>query len=299
MRSSALVLLGLVFVATTVRAETGNLFVTLSAREIHQYSPTGADLGTFLTAESGTIFSGVAFDSTGNLYVGDPSLNRIRKFSSTGTDLGVFANTGLNQPAGMRFDSGGNLYVANLNGANVRKFSPTGVDLGIVASVPNESLRDVAFDQDGNGYVAGVGAIWKFSPTGADLGQFSFIGPLIEGIEFGPNGHLFVAGHLGPIYELDSTGQNINTFASIDFGAMGIAFDSSGNLYVARQAHMPGIDSSIEKFGPTGQSLGAVGQTSLVPVWMAFAPVPEPSTAALFALGAILSSVRYARRAKT
>ncbi len=65
-----------------------------------------------------------------------PEDNAIRKFSPNGTDLGIFANTGLANPAGIVFDGSGNLYVINYNYPNtghsfIREFSSTGTDLGV------------------------------------------------------------------------------------------------------------------------------------------------------------------------
>src|SRR5690242_16738753 len=54
---------------------------------------------------------GIAIDSSGNLYVSTNS-NVIRKFAPDGTDLGVFASTGVNNAAGLAFDASGNLFVA-------------------------------------------------------------------------------------------------------------------------------------------------------------------------------------------
>ena len=42
------------------------------------------------------------------VYVSYEITSRIEKFSSTGTDLGAFATTGSNSPAGIAFDSVGN-----------------------------------------------------------------------------------------------------------------------------------------------------------------------------------------------
>ncbi len=77
---------------------------------------------------------GLAFDRAGNLYVSNFSNSTIKKFSSTGTYLGIFASTGLDFPHGMFFDRAGNLYVANNGNNTIEKFSSTGADLGVFAS---------------------------------------------------------------------------------------------------------------------------------------------------------------------
>jgi hypothetical protein len=68
-------------------------------------------------------------------------LSVVRKFSSTGQNLGIFASTGLINPIGLAFSASGHLFVANTDqgtGApfrnTIHEFSPTGEDLGTFAS---------------------------------------------------------------------------------------------------------------------------------------------------------------------
>jgi sugar lactone lactonase YvrE len=72
---------------------SGNLYAAMPSLSIRKYSPTGADLGPFVSGDT-------------------------------------LASAGVSQPYGIAFDSGGNLYVANFSGGNIRKFSPAGADLG-------------------------------------------------------------------------------------------------------------------------------------------------------------------------
>ena len=69
---------------------------------VHEFGPTGTDLGTFPTAGLNKPES-LAFDSSGDLYVsnssdaaGSPNFGNpnIHKFGPTGTDLGLFVQTG-------------------------------------------------------------------------------------------------------------------------------------------------------------------------------------------------------------
>jgi DNA-binding beta-propeller fold protein YncE len=101
----------------------GNLYVTDFNTGISRISPSGEDLGFFVT---GLGAEGIAFDATGDVYVANSSTSIVQKYSPLGADLGVFATGGY----GLAFDPDGNLYSsANITG-DIRKFSPSGTDLG-------------------------------------------------------------------------------------------------------------------------------------------------------------------------
>jgi DNA-binding beta-propeller fold protein YncE len=74
-------------------------------------------------------------------------INAIRVFSLRGEDLGNFATTGLNAPAGLAFDSRGNLYVSNRGDNTIRKFSRTGTDLGYFAATGMAGPVGLAFSR--------------------------------------------------------------------------------------------------------------------------------------------------------
>ena len=116
----------------------GNLFVTnayggpMQTGSVLKFDPNGTGS---VFAESGfrTAY-GIAIDSTGNIYVSNFDGNTVEKFSSGGTDLGVFISSALQGPHGMIFDGAGNLYVANNGTCTIEEFSSTGAYLGVFAS---------------------------------------------------------------------------------------------------------------------------------------------------------------------
>ncbi len=84
---------------------------------------------------------GVAFDSSGNMYIADTFNNRVRKVT-TGGIISTFAGTGiagfsgdggaatsarLNEPTSVAVDSHGNVFVADSVNARIRKITPGGV----------------------------------------------------------------------------------------------------------------------------------------------------------------------------
>lgn len=84
--------------------------------------------------------TGLAFDSSGNLYIADTNNNRIRRVGASGTittvagngsccffgDGGPATNARINHPRGLAFDSSGNLYIADTDNHRIRKVSASG-----------------------------------------------------------------------------------------------------------------------------------------------------------------------------
>ena len=139
---------------------------------------------------------GVAIDSNGNLYVSTNS-NVIRKFAPDGTDLGVFASTGVNNAMGLAFDRNGNLFVANFGSNTVEKFASDGTDLGVFKFVTGPT--GLVFDESGDLYVAVAGnTIARFDPNGIPLTSFTSLhlnNP--EGLALDSLGNLYVANNAG------------------------------------------------------------------------------------------------------
>ncbi len=192
--------------------------------------------------------TGIALDSDGNVYVTTTS-NKIEKFAPDGTDLGVFASTGINFAMGLAFDRNGNLYAANFIGNTIEKFSPNGTDLGVFANVI--SPTGLAFDGAGNLYVANLGTrVDRFAPDGTPLGTFATVNlnnP--EGLAFDSGGNLYVANNGSDSIEIFSpSGAHLGEITSPNLsGPIGLAFDSAENLYAVNS-----LTSTIEKFTPAG-----------------------------------------------
>lgn len=72
---------------------------------IRKYSSTGVDLGAIVTTTGLSRPAGMAFGPDGILYVANWGNNTIHEFSPSGTDLGVFATTGLGAPRDLAFST--------------------------------------------------------------------------------------------------------------------------------------------------------------------------------------------------
>ena len=111
--------------------------------------------------------SGVAVDSSGNVYVADSGNKRIQKFNSAGGFITKWGSSGsgdgqFSYPCGVAVDSSGNVYVADTSNQRIQKFNSSG---GFITKWGSYGSGDgqfsnpygVAVDSSGNVYVADSG----------------------------------------------------------------------------------------------------------------------------------------------
>ncbi len=200
-------------------------------------------------ATSATLFmssgtSGVAVDSSGNVYFTDGYNNVIRKINQTtgvittyagngtgaGTGFGGFAgdngpatNAQLDIPTDIALDANGNLYICDTSNSRVRKVTPGGVittfagngnvvtsgDGGQAAAAAVPSPAGITVDAQGNVYIASDRRVRKVDAATGIITTYA------------GNGVRAFAGDGG-----------LATAASIR-GAVGLGVDQFGNLYLA------------------------------------------------------------------
>src|SRR5262249_41041666 len=103
--------------------------------------------------------TGLAFDSSGNLYVSSQTANRILKVTPSGVvSTFVDSNSGLDVPLGLAFDSSGNLYVANSGDNRVVKVSSPVVTTGTTQVTIQSSVasRPMQIGGSNNAAVTGI-----------------------------------------------------------------------------------------------------------------------------------------------
>ena len=274
--SSALLVAGTLARADTIYAINAGL-----SSIVKFDSQTGQSLGTF--ASGLYLPDSIAVDNSGNVYVATGGNDTIEKYSSSGTDLGVFASGFA--VSTLTFGSDGNLYAASGYNGTVERFSPTGECLGILASglglaYPSSS----SFDSSGTFYIANnaTKSIIAVQSTGiASAFVTSSLMPI--GLAFAANGNLFASyPFAGIIEEYSPAGVDLGVFASGLDDPWGLAFDSNGNLLAASYSENGGI----YEFDSTGALINTLsGSGFFDPTYLAAQAVPEPSTWALLIAG--------------
>jgi len=154
---------------------TGDLYAgDVYNNRVNQFDSQGKFIRSFANGKftgliPGRFFfgpSGVTFDKTGNVYVGDFNGERILKFTSDGKQIGVIGGTVGTAPgqfkgvAGVRISPvSGNIFVADQYNNRVQVLDPNGKPLlafGSIGSGPGQLLQPIGIEVDDqeNVYVA-------------------------------------------------------------------------------------------------------------------------------------------------
>jgi len=242
--------------------------------------------------------TGLAYDSSGNLFVGSIGVNRYLTSGqgaiyqiTPGGNKSTYAS-GLDGPMGLVFGSGGYLYVSSGCGNdNLYKFTAPSTKTVLDN---NHNSGQLAFNSQGVLFKANPsnGSVSKGIPGSSltDYGNGGVAGNAM-GVAIDASDNLFVSdANGGSIYEFPGgviSSANKTIFATGLNQPYGLLFDGSGDLFVAEFGN-----GAIAEFLNTGGSLSSTAttyETGLTsPTFMTVAvPVPEPSVFTLAGLGIV------------
>ena len=214
---------------------------------------------------------GLAFDSSGSLWVANDANSTVVKYTSaqlaaTGSpapSVTISATgTSLVNPIGLAFDSGGNLWVANFGNATVVKYgsaqlASTGSPVpDVILSASSGSLSgslELAFDSNGDLWVANYSnsTVVKFTPA-----------------------HLAATGSPAPNVILSASSGSLSAPTAL-------AFDNGGDLWVLNQSNHTLVKFTAAQLGASGAPtppviIGGVGGTDVGAFGLNPPPVNSP-----------------------
>ena len=309
---------GLTSFAGSAKAAVLDAAITTSAYNgLVSFNPDGS---TNVITTSGVSFpntpTALAFDSTGNLFIGTGG-GGIKEMSPDGT-VSYFSQSFLGTPSyngvnGLAFNSSGTLFASITTSvySGLVSFNADGSTNSITAHgvglVTNPMA--LAFDSTGNLYIGGKqGKIYKMTTDGTvSVFSQSFFGTGslngVNALAFNSSGTLFASittsVYSGLVsFNADGSTNSITTSGlSLPNSPTALAFDSTGNLFIGSSG------GGIKEMSPDGtvsyfsQSFIDTGSLNGVNA-LAFQPqsVPEPSTYALFGIGALALIIAYRRK---
>ena len=222
--------------------------------------------------------SGVAVDSSGNVYVADGGNNRIQKFRSDGSFIRAWGTHGFGDgeffgPGGVALDSSDNLYVSDISNNRIQKFRNDGTFIRAWGSLGTgdgqfAAPEGVAVDSSGNVYVAdrGNNRIQKFRSDGSFIRSWSttvsgddqhLSGPVGIAVDSFGNVYITDGSNQHRIQKFTNTGNFITRWGSQGTAdgqlsnAIGLAIKSSNISFLEERVYVTDMDNHrIQVFRP-------------------------------------------------
>jgi streptogramin lyase len=147
-----LLLLGFAGVAEAGSIDTlGNVFVAIGNGQVNEYTPNGTLVQTLNDTTGSFETTGMAFDSSGNLYVTNfSSGGTVSQFSSGGTLMNASFISGQANPESIAVDKTGNFYIGDASLGQINQYNSSGVLTGTTTAARQDrgtDWIDLAADQ--------------------------------------------------------------------------------------------------------------------------------------------------------
>jgi ELWxxDGT repeat protein len=255
-------------------ANTAPAFTTPPTLSL-SWGSTGSGNGQF------NIPSGMAVDSSGNVYVSDRNNHRIQKFTSSGTFITKWGSNGSGDgqfayPYGVAVDGSNYVYVADSSNNRVQKFDSDGNFITKWGSYGTgdgqfSTPYGIAADGSGNVYVADYGnnRVQKFDWGGNFISRWSVI-PSPEGVAVDGAGSVYVVANINYLVQkFTPAGSLLASFGSYGTGngqfrsPIYVAVDGAGNVYVTDSYT---TSSAVQKFGSNGNYIARCGASQFTGV---------------------------------
>ena len=244
---------------TTLTASAQRIFVAnwSPPGAIYQFTPGIQQHSTFYSGGLGNP-EGLAFDSSGNLFVAGSSDDEIDEISG-GTES-AFAS--VNHPVGLAFDGSGNLFVTSDSKGDIYEVSASAGHAVTTFTTGLNLPAGIAFDQSGDLFVSVYNSsmIYEYKNIGGTLSTSASVFAQglykVNGLAFDAAGNLYAAynGLNGEVEKITPQG-NMSLYATGLNGNDGLAFDNAGDLYVCN-------NGGVTEFAPGGGT-GTVIETGL------------------------------------
>ncbi len=254
---------------------SANNEATASIKSFSSFGGSGSGAGQL----SGP--SGVAVDSSHNVWVADTGHNRVQEFKSNGEFVREFGGTGsgngaFSKPEGIAVGSSGNVYVADTGNARIQEFNSKGEFVrafGTLGEGNGQFFEPKGVAVDGEGHVWTIeGGVLKtrvqeFTAEGVYMGQFGSSGTengkfkTPKGIAVDAKGFVWVAdtGN-NRVQEFKPAGEFVRVFGSEGTTngqfkkPVGLAFDAEGDLWIGDTGN-----NRVQRFTNEGAYLSQLG----------------------------------------
>lgn len=295
-----IVLLTSVGVAYAVPFQTGDVFAAVANGQIQHWRPGVGLQATYNTGQGG-FTTGMAFDSSGNLYVTNFDTGTITRFDSNGNVIAPNPFV-TNDPGAANesivFDAAGNFYVGQALGSrDIIKRAADGTFLqryDVAAENLGSDWIDLAADQQTMYYTSEGRLVKRYDvSTDTQLADFAVLpgSGTAFALRFLGDGGLLVA-DTSDIKRLNALGNVIQTYDVASHDAwFALNLDPDGTSFwsgdfVTGQFHQFDIASgAVLDSEDTGKGAGALFGLTVFGERTAGVPTPEPATVTLMGLG--------------